>query len=275
MSSQTSTVVDLFSVRNAKMRQQYGSDATDVHAKVSRLYALPLQTARLNGPTPPQKSHSWLTTLFVVLAHIGAIYLLVTQKPLAKIELPPAKPMMVSLIAPPAPEPELVPVIEPPKPEVKPVVKTKKIVEKIKPIETPTERLVEATTEQPVVEEMPATPIEPVKVSETPKAPPVVEKVAEEKIEPPRFGVSYLNNPAPDYPATSRRLGEEGRVLMRVLVSSDGAAEDVQIEKSSGSERLDDAAIKAVKRWRFIPAKKNNQALSAYVIVPVKFSLDS
>lgn len=275
MSSQTSTVVNLFSVRNAKMRQQYASDASDKHAKVSRLYVLPLQTARLNGPTPPQKVHSWLTTLLVVLAHIGAIYLLVTQKPLTKIELPPAKPMMVSLIAPPAPEPELVPVIEPPKPEVKPVVKPKKVVEKIKPIETPTERLVEATTEQPVVEEAPAAPVEPVKVSETPKAPPVVEKVAEEKIEPPRFGVSYLNNPAPDYPATSRRLGEEGRVLMRVLVSSDGAAEDVQIEKSSGSERLDDAAIKAVKRWRFIPAKKNNQALSAYVIVPVKFSLDS
>ena len=73
----------------------------------------------------------------------------------------------------------------------------------------------------------------------------------------------------------SRRIGEEGRVLMKVLVSADGAAEDVQIEKSSGSERLDNAAMHAVKRWRFIPAKKNNQALSAYVMVPMKFSLDS
>ncbi|PPD55458.1 MAG: hypothetical protein CTY10_06925 [Methylotenera sp.] len=279
MSSQTSTVVNLFSVRNAKLRQQYESATTDQHAKVSSLYALPLQAAHLNRPTPPQKAHSWLTTLLVVLAHIGAIYLLVTQKLLTKIEVPPAKPMMVSLIAPPAPEPELVPVIEPPKPqikpEVKPVVKPKKVVEKIKPIETPTERLVEATVEQPIIEEAPAAPVEPVKVAEAPKAPPVVEKAVEEKIEPPRFGVSYLNNPAPDYPATSRRLGEEGRVLMRVLVSADGAAEDVQIEKSSGSDRLDEAAMKAVKRWRFIPAKKNNQALSAYVIVPVKFSLDS
>ena len=73
----------------------------------------------------------------------------------------------------------------------------------------------------------------------------------------------------------SRRIGEEGRVLMKVLVSADGAAEEVQIEKSSGSERLDNAAIQAVKRWRFIPANKNNQALSAYVMVPMKFSLDS
>lgn len=275
MSSQTSTVVNLFAARDAKLRQQYASDASNEQARVSRLYALPLQTSRLNGPLPPQKAYSWLTTLLVVLAHIGAVYLLVTQKPLNTVQMPPAKPMMVSLIAPPAPEPELVPVIEPPKPEMKPVVKPKKVVEKIKPIEQPTERLVEATTEQPVVEEAPAAPVEPVKVAETPKAPPVVEKVVEEKIEPPRFGVSYLNNPAPDYPATSRRLGEEGRVLMKVLVSAEGKAEDVQIETSSGSERLDDAAMQAVKRWRFIPAKKNNQALSAYVIVPVKFSLDS
>lgn len=275
MNSQTSTVVHLVTARNEKLRQPYTFNTADDHAKVSRLHALPLQIARSNGTAPTQKSHAWLTTLCVVLAHIGVIYLLLTQKPLTKIEAPPAKPMMVSLIAPPAPEPELVPVIEPPKPEVKPIVKPKKVVEKIKPIETPTERLVEATIEQPVVEEAPAAPIEPVKVAEAPKAPPVVEKVVEEKIEPPRFGVSYLNNPAPDYPATSRRLGEEGRVLMKVLVSADGAADDVQIEKSSGSERLDDAAMKAVKRWRFIPAKKNNQGMSAYVIVPIKFSLDS
>ncbi|MES2502914.1 MAG: energy transducer TonB [Pseudomonadota bacterium] len=276
MSSQTSTVVNLFAARHAKLRQL---NSADQHEKVSRLYALPLQSTRFSGPTPPQKTYAWLTTLFVALAHIGVIYLLLTQKPLTKIEMPPAKPMMVSLIAPPAPEPELVPVIEPPKPQIKPkvqpIVKPKKVVEKIKPIETPTERLVEATTEQPIVEETPAAPVEPVKAAEAPKAPPVVEKAVEEKIEPPRFGVSYLNNPAPDYPATSRRLGEEGRVLMKVLVSADGKAEDVQIEKSSGSERLDDAAIIAVKRWRFIPAKKNNQAMSAYVIVPVKFSLDS
>ena len=125
------------------------------------------------------------------------------------------------------------------------------------------------------MEEAPAAPVAPVVVAETPKAPPVAEKVEEEKVEPPRFGVSYLNNPAPDYPPISRRLGEEGRVLMKVLVSADGAAENVAIEKSSGSERLDNAAIQAVKRWKFIPAKKNNEALSAYVIVPVKFSLDS
>lgn len=274
MSSQTSTVVNLLVARHAKLRQQYESGIANEHSKLNKLYALPIQTLQLKDSRPPQKPYSWLATTFVVIAHASVIYLLVTQSPPQKVQTPPAKPMMVSLIAPPAPEPELVPVIEPPKPEVKPIVKPKNVVETIKPIKTPTERLVEVATEQPVVEEAPAAPVEPVKVAEAPKAPPVVEKVVEEKIEPPRFGVSYLNNPAPDYPQTSRRLGEEGRVLMKVLVSADGSAENVQIEQSSGSERLDNAAVNAVKRWRFIPAKKNNHALSAYVIVPVKFSLD-
>lgn len=92
-------------------------------------------------------------------------------------------------------------------------------------------------------------------------------------VEPPKFGAAYLNNPAPDYPAPSRRFGEQGTVLLRVLVSTGGQAESVQIEISSGYNRLDQAAIKAVKMWSFIPAKSNNQPLSAYVLVPVKFSL--
>lgn len=298
MSSQTSIVIDLFAVRHAKLRQHYDAGAapsfkTPSYSKPDKLTALPLQTMQLptiplNRPTSPLKTLSWLTTLLVLLAHIGVIYLLITHTLAKNIEVPPAKPIMVSLIAPPALKPELVKVIELPKPEVTPevkplvktVVKPKKVVEKIKLIETPTERFVEATTEQPMVEEAPAAPVAPVVVAEAPKAlpvleKPVVEKIVEEKVELPRFGVSYLNNPAPDYPPISRRLGEEGRVLMKVLVSADGSAENVEIEKSSGSERLDNAAMQAVKRWKFIPAKKNNQALSAYVIVPVKFSLDS
>lgn len=279
MSSQTSTIVNLLAARQAKLRQQYESDIADQHSKLNKLYALPIQTLQLSNLAPAQKPHSWLASALVILAHAGVIYWLITQSPPEKVQAPAAKPMMVSLIAPPAPEPELVPVIEPPKPQikpvVKPVVKPKKVVEKIKPIETPTERFVEATIEQPVVEEVPAATVEPAKVAEAPKAPPVAEKIVEEKMEPPTIGASYLYNPAPDYPSASRRLGEEGRVEMKVLISADGAAQDVQIQKSSGSERLDNAAIRAVKRWRFIPYKKNNQALSAYVIVPVKFSLDS
>jgi protein TonB len=109
----------------------------------------------------------------------------------------------------------------------------------------------------------------------------VITEVAQAKpepepvIEPPKFGVAYLNNPAPSYPPLSRRLGEEGRVLLRVLVSSKGDADTVDLEDSSGFSKLDEAAIKAVKKWRFVPAKRSNQPISAYVLVPVKFSLES
>jgi len=103
-----------------------------------------------------------------------------------------------------------------------------------------------------------------------PKSAPV-----EEKMELPKFGVAYLNNPAPDYPKISKRAGEEGRVLLKVLVNAKGDAENVEIEKSSRFDRLDQAAINAVQRWRFIPAHKGEQALSAFVLVPVNFSLSN
>lgn len=99
-------------------------------------------------------------------------------------------------------------------------------------------------------------------------------KVSEDVDEPPKFGVAYLNNPKPNYPALSRRAGEEGRVLFKVLVNANGEPESVEVSTSSGSERLDNAGLEAVKQWRFVPAKRNNQAMSAYVTVPISFKLD-
>ena len=91
---------------------------------------------------------------------------------------------------------------------------------------------------------------------------------------PPRFDAAYLDNPAPGYPSLSRRHHEEGRVLLRVLVGADGRAESVDVAASSGFERLDHAAQEAVRRWRFVPARRGDGAVAAYVNVPVAFSLD-
>ena len=63
--------------------------------------------------------------------------------------------------------------------------------------------------------------------------------------------------------------------MLRVLVSSDGTAETVEIENGSGSCRLDRAAADAVKTWQFIPAKRDKQPIKAHVIVPIQFSLNS
>lgn len=91
---------------------------------------------------------------------------------------------------------------------------------------------------------------------------------------PPKFGVAYLNNPPPKYPSMAKRMGEQGRVMLRVLVSVNGAAEDVKLLASSGSELLDDSALKAVRRWKFIPAKLGEAAVAAWVQVPVVFKLN-
>jgi protein TonB len=92
---------------------------------------------------------------------------------------------------------------------------------------------------------------------------------------PPRFGVAYLNNPAPKYPSSARRMGEEGKVLLRVLVSADGLAKQVLLRASSGSDVLDDSAQAAVRKWRFIPAKLNGDTVEAWVQVPIVFKLDN
>ena len=90
----------------------------------------------------------------------------------------------------------------------------------------------------------------------------------------PRFDAAYLNNPAPAYPAVSRRLGEEGRVLLAVQVDADGAPRQVRIARSSGYPRLDAAAQVAVEKWRFVPARQGEHSVAASVNVPIHFRLD-
>lgn len=105
---------------------------------------------------------------------------------------------------------------------------------------------------------------------------PSEQKVAiENSFEPPRFNADYLHNPTPEYPSMSRRRGEQGRVTLKVLVNINGEPESVQLDKSSGFDLLDKAALNAVKNWKFIPAKSNHQSVFGTVIVPVRFSLES
>ncbi|MEO7470063.1 MAG: energy transducer TonB [Sphingobium limneticum] len=92
-------------------------------------------------------------------------------------------------------------------------------------------------------------------------------------ITPPGFDADYLNNPPPRYPPGSRRLREEGEVLLKVLVSPAGRSREVLIARSSGHARLDDAAQNAVRRWRFTPARQEGSPVTAWVLVPLTFSL--
>lgn len=89
----------------------------------------------------------------------------------------------------------------------------------------------------------------------------------------PRFDADYLSNPAPVYPSLSRRMGEDGKVVLRVLVDPDGRPTQIEIRSSSDSPRLDRAAQDAVWRWKFIPARRGDEAVSAWVLVPIVFNL--
>lgn len=126
----------------------------------------------------------------------------------------------------------------------------------------------------PVAEAKPV-PVAPVAVAPVvePAPPAPAPPAPVEATLPPRFDAAYLDNPSPRYPPLSRKLAEQGRVLLRVMVAANGRAVTVQLERSSGYARLDDAAVAAVSSWRFVPARQGTQAVSATVLVPIVFSL--
>ena len=128
-----------------------------------------------------------------------------------------------------------------------------------------------AVAPQPPVppRELPATaPVAPraapVAVAEPTPPPPVPVTAA-------RFDADYLNNPPPVYPAISRRLREEGRVLLSVRVTPQGLPEAVDIRQGSGHARLDEAALAAVRQWRFVPARRGETPVMSSVLVPIDF----
>jgi len=93
--------------------------------------------------------------------------------------------------------------------------------------------------------------------------------------QPPSFRAEHLSNPPPLYPRRARRAGVEGTVTLKVLVTATGAPGKVELDASSGSEALDQAAIDAVKRWQFVPARRGDAPVEAWVRVPVIFRLQS
>jgi len=212
--------------------------------------------------TGPQRVGLILALLLHGVA-IAAIY----SHPPTRAAIATAVPIMVSLFSsPPMERPQL-----PPKPlPVRPRSEERPS-QPIAPLP-----LVTTTSEAPAPFVAPAPPVRdlpPIDASprqivatEPPQAaPPIVL---------PRFDAAYLQNPPPVYPALARRLGEQGRVLLRVLVTTTGQAERVELKTSSGAQRLDQAALDVVKRWRFVPARQGEQPVSAWVVVPISFSLE-
>lgn len=86
--------------------------------------------------------------------------------------------------------------------------------------------------------------------------------------------VEYVREPSPRYPPQSRRLREQGLVVLRVLIDEQGTARSIEIETSSGHARLDDAAREAVQRAAFRPYVEDGAPRRALVLIPIEFALN-
>lgn len=193
--------------------------------------------------------------------HALALLGLLSYAPARKVLLE-AAPIMVELLAPPKAD------VRPPQP----------------PTDLPKPRPVARHAPlPPVPAPVLAVPADAPSAAATPPAPPAPQVAPTQPVPaaepvpvtPPVFNADYLLNPAPAYPALSRRLGEQGRVVLRVLVSVGGGADEVQVRTSSGHPRLDQAARDTVQRWKFVPARRGAETVPAWVLIPISFRLES
>ncbi|WP_028693276.1 energy transducer TonB [Pseudomonas cremoricolorata] len=246
--------------------------------ELGRTLRVPLAQLRLQRtPFSGLKGRDKLLLGLLVVALHGAAAYWISQAPTPALPVVPPQipPMTIEFAAPappvvepppPAPAP---PVVEPPPPPVvdelaakpapKPVPKPKP-----KPLPKPVAKPVPKPQPQPEPVQAPPPAAAAAPAPPAPKPAPVT---------PPSANAAYLKNPAPEYPQLAQRRGWEGTVLLRVEVLPSGKPGQIQLQKTSGRDALDAAAIAAVKRWSFVPAKQGDVAQAGWVSVPIDFKL--
>ena len=210
----------------------------------------------LSGEEDPNAMAGLLMVLVALFHVLGVMWLL---EPVEVMTL--AQPMMmeVSMLNAPSPKPVVAPP-KPPEPKKIPPKKVEKKKEPVLPKPLPmAENTIPTPSAQPVVDSRPTE-------NTTPKTETYTEA---------NFKANYGTNPKPTYPPLAVSRGWEGKVLLRVNVSAEGLSLSVAVHQSSGHESLDDAAVEAVEKWKFIPAKKGDKAVPCTVIVPINFTLNN
>ena len=147
----------------------------------------------------------------------------------------------------------------------------------------------EFNNQQSIAMEMVLTPISnsppkaqtatPKAVPTTPNTPAATPAQTEQAKGAPAFSLPSseahgLINPKPAYPRQSRRLNEQGQVVIRVFVAVDGSPQQGEIKTSSGFDRLDQEALRTVMRWRFVPGQRWGTPEAMWFNVPVNFVLE-
>jgi protein TonB len=199
--------------------------------------------------------------MFVIAIHGGLLYFLFKQK-----LIPPPEQLatlMVNFIpsSKPKEEPKPEPLPPPPKPKPEKKPQSRQLV-----AETPVVSESEPVAPPPPPEPEP----EPEPVVETPPAPQMPAGPVTLSSE---LSVACPELNAPAYPALSKRLGEEGKLVLRVELDEKGHVSVAHVVNSSGFKRLDEAAMAAVKTWRCTPPIRNGQPARAVALQPFNFVL--
>lgn len=215
-----------------------------------------------DSPERPEWRRSGPFLLLAIALHAAALFYPI-QSVVGMLDSAPPSPVIVQLAQPlPATPPRVQPPPAPPKNTPRR--------ERPAPTPQPVIAMAPEQASPPAAFTVPA----PVTAPSAAPAAPVASPAPALAVSAARFDAAYLDNPRPSYPPLSRRRGEQGKVLLRVRVSPDGTAAAVDVEKSSNFARLDETARQAVSRWRFVPAKRGDEAIEATIIIPLVFRLE-
>lgn len=209
--------------------------------------------------------------LLVIAAHVGLLWLATSMHAAPPAAIPvPAPPTVMLAVLEAAPQPAQAPAPQPvrtvplQRPQPHP---------KVASLPTPVSAAPSAVTAPAAPATAAPSSAAQVAAAE-PAAPAAPTPAAPAKPALVTSGVQYLTPPQPVYPAAARRRGDEGEVLLRVLINAQGGVEQIALERSSGITSLDQAAREAVARARFQPYVEQGRAQPAYVVVPIKFQLN-
>jgi periplasmic protein TonB len=211
----------------------------------------------------------------VIHAVLLGVAMTMRQEPLPRpIEAKSITAQLISETPQPAPQPVAIETPPPPKPVPQPVPKPQpkpKVKPKVEPKPTPMP-VTEAPSQiaAPAPDPTPPAPAQPA----PPPAAPAIGKPSMDLAAPKNVAHLSCNIAQPDYPAMAKRRGETGTAVVRLTVGLSGKIENVTLQKSSGSSRLDDAALEAVRGSACSPYKENGEAIRASATVPFVFSLN-
>jgi len=232
-------------------------------------------------PKPPTRlSRTAVIAVAVVVLHVGLVWALQSGLLLRTAELIVPVEVLAQLIELPQPQPEPAPPAPPAAPvrPVKPAPVQKKSVSKpvVRPQAQPL-AMADPTPspDAPTGSFIPAPAVTPAPMeAAAAQVAPATAAPAPPSVQLPSSNADYLQNPKPPYPALSKRLGEQGKVIVRVLIGTDGTPRKAELRQSSGFERLDQTALNTALKWRYVPGKRGGVAEEMWFNVPINFVLE-